>query len=194
MAQFLPAAGASHNGRMMPLLIQVATAVVAVFTSQVYHGLLPVLGLKIELAEKLPGVLLVRLEAENKSRVAAKVKVSRLQFVEYDIRRMEPRSELSEWVAFSEDKILGTERPVLWREPRPVMTTTNYIKAGQVVTVEILYRPSADVAVHCGFQVQIKSGIAARFTGHPASFTTTAWWLPSQKPGTTDPSSSLPVV
>jgi hypothetical protein len=155
------------------LILDVATlfSVVVAFV-WLNHGLYPVLKLKIELAEEHQGLLFIRLEVENKSKVHAKVHTgtARLQIIELDASQMKDPSLLSDWVPF-DDGPRG-EKPIA------VMTSTEYVEPSESITVERLHRLSAaTVAVHCGFQVLTKTKKIIFFHNPTDRFTTTAWVL-----------------
>lgn len=143
----------------------------------IYHGFFPTLFLNLEVSEKLEGILLIHLSAENKSRIAARMVSAKLQLLEHEVSQ-----SLSEWVPFKEEDQRENEKPIAWREPVQVITSTKFIQPGQAVVVERLYRPTAGVAVHLGFQVEVQSLIARSFhRKHNPCFTTTRWILPSNK-------------
>jgi hypothetical protein len=153
---------------------------------RIKHGLFPVLQLKIELSELAddasgkPRMILIRLIAENKSDVYAKLRrgQSRLQILEHQATLLDETHALSEWVPFAEDRINEGEPPKQWAEPLQVVRTTDYIEAGESIRVDFLYRPSAPgVAVHCGFQVLTEPRKIPFLHDPTDSFTTTAWIL-----------------
>ena len=140
------------------------------------HSLLPVVRVKLDLTWKPSGLLHLKLTSENLSAVPAKVEDAYLQILE----RSQPLQEtetLKDFIPFKEaDFVEGSHSG--WKEPiklaRP--EAGRYIKAGEAIVVELLYRPSAAaLAVHCDFRVLLKSKLAQRFYKHGLSFTTTAW-------------------
>jgi len=144
----------------------------------IYHGFFPTIFLALEVSEEVDGVLLIHLVAENKSRIAARMLSARLQVLEHEISQT-----LSEWVPFKEEDQRENEKAIAWRKPERVITSTKFIQPGQSIVVERLYRPTAGVAVHVGFQVEVRSLIARLFhRNHNPCFTTTRWILPSTKP------------
>jgi hypothetical protein len=168
------------------------------------HGLFTVLQPKIELvnADGVPGLVLVRLTVENRSKVYAKIKEgrSRLQILEYHPLQMATPSALSEWVPFYKwRQKKAAMKPIQWRDSVPVMTSTTHIEPGESIRVELLYRASQPgVAIHCGLQVRTvpimaklyrnKKGRVRRFSQrclhNPTTrFTTTAWVLVKSEAG-----------
>jgi DNA-binding XRE family transcriptional regulator len=141
----------------------------------VYRGAVPALRVRVEpeLIDRKARIIRIRLEAENRSRVAAAMKQARLQVLEHSTSNIQV---LSEWVPFKEDAILPNEQPARWREPMQVMRSTVQITADEVIKTEVLYRTSGAVAVHCGFQVQVEFTIGKALP-IATSFTTTAWAL-----------------
>lgn len=153
-----------------------------------YHGLLPTLRVRVELIETTPGVYLVRLQAENVSKVKARMKRrgARLQLLDYEIAG---KKILSEWVPFEQKAIRPNEPPLKWSEPLVVLDETRFLKPGQVISIDVLYQPStAAEAVHCGFQAKVKSVLAPLLYWHSLSFATTVWAVRPQSsaPGSDD--------
>jgi len=143
-----------------------------------YHGLLPTLRVRAEMMKALPGVYLVRLQAENVSKVRARLKRkgAHLQLLDYEVAE---KRILSEWVPFERKDIRLNEPPLKWEEPAVVLET-KFLKPGQIISVDVLYEPSASAdAVHCGFQVKVKSVLARLLYWHSLSFTTTVWAIQS---------------
>lgn len=135
------------------------------------HGVYPVLKLRIELDERMPGLLFVGLEVENKSKVAAELAPdstmkARLRIVELDGSQIEQLSApLSEWVTFDENSI-------------PVLTSTLFIEPGESIRIERLHPLSRTAAaVHCGFQMRTVTKRIPGLHDPTGSFTTTAWKL-----------------
>lgn len=141
----------------------------------VYRGAIPALRVRVEpeLVDKEARIVRIRLEAENKSRVAATMKEARLQVVEHNTSNIQI---LSEWVPFKKSAIVPGEQPIRWREPMQVMKSTVQITSDEVIKTEVLYRASGAVAVHCGFQVKVEFTIGKALP-IATSFTTTAWTL-----------------
>jgi hypothetical protein len=162
----------------MPVWFQFAapllTAVLAVW---LYQELLPVLTVRIRVAEKDGHMLLFHLEAENKSRLPARVTLARFQILEHNISGA---NTLSEWVPFDKSRVRPDEQPVEWKDPVEVLETTRFVKPGEIITVERGYRPTPGTAVHCAYQVQIRPNLIAGWLyGHSPSFTTTTWVIPN---------------
>jgi len=183
-------------------LAQLVLTAVGLFAGALYlilikHGLFPALQLRIEAASAEKSALVIRLTAENRSAVAARLKKgrSRRQILEYDISQMEESSTLEEWVPFyrwrQNNKAM---EPIQWKDSARVMTSTICVEPGEVIRIELLHRipnlPS--VAIHCGFQVRTVPilawlyfnkrrrvrRLAKRFLWNPTDrFTTTAWIL-----------------
>lgn len=191
-----------------PYFAGVATTVSVLLFVSLYHGLLPVLRVKLELIETRGGLLHFRLSAENVSRVVAKLKMARVAFLEHDVSRA---TILSDWVQFDEkpgfvafgarlrrffSRLLGDSVPRPSRQERrqkeedampyerrlvrPVMGSTDFIKPGQLVAVDLCYRPLAGFAVHACFQVQLKFTLTRILHRHHLSFATTTWALPTE--------------
>jgi hypothetical protein len=161
----------------------VAALVTAALFIWLYHEFLPVLRLTINVTEKKDGMLILRLEATNISKLPARVRSgwARLQVLEHDISGM---TTLSEWVPFVRDKIKKDERPTEWRDPVAVLETTKFIKPGETVTVERGHQPAFGMAVHCAFQIQVRTNFfIGLLYGHSPSFTTTRWVIPTARFG-----------
>jgi hypothetical protein len=172
--------------------VPVSGVVLGMLFVWIYRGLVPVLHirLKLEWSDKPDEVVLVRVEVENTSRVAAKIKPNkitegapdwwgaRLRLVEHDISQIERMKIQGGWVAFDEIPLEENRLPLNQIRPMP---TTEYINAGEVVTLEYVYRPSGAVAVECGCQVKVKLSPVARFAHQRfwrdgnITFTTTAF-------------------
>jgi len=160
-------------GLCASVIIWLLSAVVFVWT---YHGFFPTLFLALEVSEKVDGLLLIHLVAENKSRIAARMVSAKLQVLEHQISE-----NLSEWVPFKKEDQLENEEPIAWREPKLVIKSTKFIQPGQSVVVERLYRPGRGEAVHLGFQVEVRSFIARwSHPNHKPCFTTTRWVVVKQ--------------
>jgi len=144
----------------------------------IYHGFFPTIFLELDVSEKVDGMLLIHLVAENKSRIAARMISAKLQVLEHEISQT-----MSEWVPFKEEDQRENEKPIAWRKPERVITSTKFIQPGQSIVIERLYRPTAGVAVHVGLQVEVRSFIARLFhRKHNPCFTTTRWILSPTRP------------
>lgn len=143
------------------------------------HSLLPVIQTKLELVWEPTGLLHIRLRAENTSATPALVEESYLQILERT-QAIEEKETLDDFIPFTKAdwETLPQEKRSQWREPTALArpTASHYIKSGEAIAVELLYRPSAAaVAVHCGFKVRPRSKLARWLHRHSLSFTTTAW-------------------
>jgi len=151
----------------------IALCVAAVLFIRFNHGLYPVLKPRIELRENPLGLLVVRLEIENQSRVHAKleekVNKARVRIIELDsVQLNQHQTRSSESISFDEDSI-------------PVLTSTQFLEPQETIRVELLHRLSkASVVVHCGFQVQTKSKKILGVHNPTNSFTTTSWMVLSK--------------
>jgi hypothetical protein len=125
----------------------IGLCVLAVLFVWLNHGLYPVLNLRIKLQEKSPGLLWIRLEAENKSKVHAELRHDELRallkLTELDGSQVKQLSaSLSKKVAFDENSI-------------PILSTTKCIEPSEIITIELLHPLSGTTfAVSCGFTVR----------------------------------------
>lgn len=111
------------------------------------------LNVSTEWANQKEGVLLIKIDATNVSKVKCNKNKVLFQVLEYNCNF----ESLSEWVAFSEDRILESERPVLWNPPVDILESTEFWYPGDSVKVERLYKCKIGRVYKIG--VQLKADI-----------------------------------
>jgi hypothetical protein len=162
----------------------IAALVSAALFIWIYRGFMPVLDVRIipRWVDEAAGVLIIRLEVENRWKIGVKKKLARFQILEH---RIPEGGLLSEWVPFAKDRILDSEPPIVWRNPREVLTSTVKIESKETITVELLYRSPNHVALHCAFQFIANlnpiASLAYRLGSGTDSWTRTIWVTPPGK-------------
>ncbi|MEN9865780.1 MAG: hypothetical protein RL748_1370 [Pseudomonadota bacterium] len=96
------------------------------------------------------GKLVLRIEIENKSKVRIRQKVAMLQVLRYSLT---DRRHLSEWVPFSQERVIEGEEPLEWNEPKKIFASTVHLYPGEVVVIERLEQiENPDHFLHVGIQ------------------------------------------
>lgn len=99
------------------------------------------------------GSFILKIEIFNQSRVRIIKESARLQLLEHSL----PNSgQLSEWVPFSKDKIVKSERPVEWHEPIEIFESTQHIEPGATISTERLHHFNPEHVLHVGLQLKNK--------------------------------------
>ncbi len=163
---------------MLKLLSVLASFILFVW---IYRGFMPVLRLRIapRCIDKTAGRFILGIEVENKSKLAVRKKLARVQILEYG---SEIPSFLSEWVPFEEERKRSNEEPLEWRDPVEVLNSTIKIEPGETIYVELLYTCSPNCSViHCGLQFQVNlnpiASIAYNFGIMTSETWTTTKWV-----------------
>jgi hypothetical protein len=138
------------------LLAALAIVVGAVVSYWLLSRLSPRFKLKVE--PKWEGDnLFLKIEVENTALVRSTRPAVQLQILRY---AADDGRSLSEWVPFTEDKIIEGEEPLEWREPRPVFAeTSERVYPGEVMAVERLDHFPDDVLLHVGLRVALGRSI-----------------------------------
>jgi hypothetical protein len=136
----------------------------------------PVLALRISHTWSVDDAnwVVLRLEVENKSKIRVHKQAIYFQLLEHKVTE---NCSLSEWVAFEEDGVIPSERPINWHQPVEIFETTRGIDPGEMLVAERLHYCPPNCILHVGLQVRAKLGlfgrIATRIRGWNQSWTTT---------------------
>ena len=107
-------------------------------------------------ADITSGVLIVRVEVHNKSKVYVTLQKCELQILERDIP---PSGYISEFIPFEKGDP-RTDPPIPeqeWHVPVRILATTSTIEPGETIEVERAYRCQTErPIIHCAIQVHAK--------------------------------------
>jgi hypothetical protein len=106
-------------------------------------------------------LLLVKIEIKNISKVRCGKKKVLIQFLEYP---GQIDQFLSEWVPFSEQSILVTEKPIEWSNPVEIFATTRFWYPYDTVKAERLYKCSKQYNYKIGLQLHANISLIGRLS------------------------------
>ena len=144
----------------------------------VYVQFAPKLQLRIlpRWVDETKGLLILKLEVENNSRIRVPKQKIQLQILEHEVPA---HGCLSEWVPFDEEAVLLQEKPKEWHDPIEIFQSTEYLNPGETVSVERLCHCPQDSILHVGLQAKAKLGalgrLAAWFRSWNDQWTSTIW-------------------
>lgn len=107
-------------------------------------------------ADEAKGLIILKLEVKNKSRIRVPKQRICLQILEHEVPA---GGSLSEWVPFDKQVILPQEQPKEWHEPVEIFQTTRYLNPGEMLSVEMLCHCPRESVLHVGLQAKAKFGI-----------------------------------
>lgn len=116
-----------------------------------YRTLSPAIRLQVEPRWAGAGVVILRLQVENVSRVVITDIEFLLQAIPYEVDKWR---QMSEWVPLEEKKVREDEPVTPWREPAKVFTTTVALNPGERVVGERMMECPNGCFLHIAFQVR----------------------------------------
>lgn len=116
----------------------------------------------------------LELQVENIGRIRMTKEKIQLQILYHNISGIK---ELSEWVPFTENGININEKPLEWKEPIDIFTTTRFLYPHDQIKADRLYKIPKGQLIHIGMQVNVKlgkiSGVFAGLRKQPLRWTAT---------------------
>ncbi len=158
---------------LVEVIAIILAAIVAIF---IYVNFSPKITLRVipTWIDKDKGILKIRTEIENVSRVVCIKKRIRFQILEQKF----DGNLINEFVAFDESKIdLMNPKPEHFSPAEEINKSTSHFYPGEIVAVERLYRVNSSLIQHLGLQFEADLGIM-KFVmrilrGIPEQWTTT---------------------
>ena len=144
-------------GLMSDIALIIAILIGALLAVFIFVQFAPKLKLRIlpHWVDKSKGLLLLRLEVENHSRIRVKKDKILLQILEHEFSA---QGYLSEWVPFTNEAIKTEEQPKEWHEPIEIFQSTIYINPEEILSVERLHHCPQNTILHIGIQAKVKMG------------------------------------
>lgn len=161
-------------------LCQILALILAVFVGVfISLNFSPVIALRIipTWADKTNGILLIKTEVENISKVIAIVKKEGIRF--QMLKQRTDLGDINEWVAFNKDDEKDMiPKPIDWKESKVINTSTNHLYPGDIVKAERIYKVDIkpNEVLHLGLQFKLAKGPLSLF--HLEQWTTTCFFIP----------------
>lgn len=145
--------------KVIEVFALIATAFLGVF---IYVNCLPTVSLRIipTWINKADGILKIRTEVENTSRVLCVKKRMRFQILEQEMTDV----TINEWVAFDENYLAKMlPQPVSFKPAEDINTSTAHLYPKEIISAERIYKVNPSLVQHVGLQFQTEFGF---FTKH----------------------------
>ena len=120
-----------------------------------------ILNIVTEWADKEKTILLVKIEIKNISKVWCRKNKVLIQFLEYPTNF---KTELSEWVPFEEKNILYNEQPIIYSNPKEILTSTEFWYPGDIVKIERAYKCQHGRTYKIGLQLIANISLLGRIS------------------------------
>ena len=156
------------------------TAIIALF---VYVNFSPKISLRIipTWIDKKGGVLKIRTEVENTSKVICMKKRIRFQILEQKLEG----NMINEFVAFDKEYVhLMNPKPVNFAQAEEINLSTLYLYPGEVIAAERVYKINPELVQHAGLQFEADFGIMKyllRFVKEHVERWTTVVIIPNER-------------